>query len=196
MLKENKLNKNNNFIEAYYISDLSICDNLINLFEESNNKKVGEFWAGKDAINKKVKDSTDVTLNRNNIAYNKDLNSYFTELTKCLEMYKKKYKFCDKYAFFFLNNDFNIQKYTSSQAYYAWHCEKAELKVSDRHLVFMTYLNDVKDGGETEWYYQNLKIKPEKGLTVIWPAEWTFTHRGRKAVKGNKYIMTGWYGFR
>ena len=60
----------------------------------------------------------------------------------------------------------------------------------------MTYLNDVKKGGETEWYYQNLKVKPEKGLTVIWPAEWTFTHRGRKTVKGNKYIMTGWYGFR
>lgn len=194
MLKEHKLNKNNNFIEGYYISDLSICNNLINLFEKSNNKKPGE--SGKEEINKKVKDSMDVSLHKNNIAYDQNLNSYFTELNKCLQMYKKKYKFCDKYGFFGLNDDFNIQKYTSSQAYYAWHCEKADLKVSDRHLVFMTYLNDVKDGGETEWYYQKLKVKPEKGLTVIWPSEWIFTHRGRKAVKGDKYILTGWYGFK
>ena len=36
----------------------------------------------------------------------------------------------------------------------------------------------------------------EKGLTVIWPSEWTFTHRGIKAVKEDKYIITGWYVFR
>ena len=42
----------------------------------------------------------------------------------------------------------------------------------------MTYLNDVNDYGETEFYYQKLKIKPEKGKTVIWCADWTHTHRG------------------
>ena len=56
----------------------------------------------------------------------------------------------------------------------------------------MTYLNDVKKGGETEWYYQNLKIKPEKGLTVIWPSEWTHAHQGQIITKGSKYIITGW----
>ena len=35
----------------------------------------------------------------------------------------------------------------------------------------------------------------EKGLTVIWPADWTFTHRGIKAKKEHKYIITGWINF-
>ena len=61
-----------------------------------------------------------------------------------------------------------------------------------RHLVFMTYLNDVKDDGQTEFYYQRLKIKPEKGLTLIWPADWTFTHRGIASNSEDKYIVTGW----
>ena len=59
----------------------------------------------------------------------------------------------------------------------------------------MTYLNDVEKGGGTEWIHQKLKVKPEKGKTVIWPAEWTHTHRGIVAPKETKYIATGWYGY-
>ena len=193
-MKQHKLNKNNNFIEGYYMSNSSICNDLINFFDESNNKIIGV--QGDQIIDKTKKDSTDLSLGINDVAQYKILNSYFKELGKCLEMYKKKYKFCDKYGFFGLNPCFNIQKYKPSQAYFGWHCEKADIKVSARHLVFMTYLNDVKKGGETEWYYQKLKVKPEKGLTVIWPSEWTFTHRGIKAVKEDKYIITGWYVFK
>jgi hypothetical protein len=65
----------------------------------------------------------------------------------------------------------------------------------DRHLVFMTYLNDVEEGGETEWFHQNLRIKPEKGLTVIWPSDWTFTHRGLPSTIQDKYIITGWFNY-
>ena len=36
-MKEYRLNKNNNFIEGYYLSDLSLCDSLINFFEKSDN---------------------------------------------------------------------------------------------------------------------------------------------------------------
>ena len=95
-----------------------------------------------------------------------------------------------------MQNDFNIQKYKPSQAYHSWHTEIDSKENSNRHLVFMTYLNDVKKGGETEWYYQNLKIKPEKGLTVIWNADWTFTHKGHSTIDEDKYIITGWYEFK
>ena len=57
----------------------------------------------------------------------------------------------------------------------------------------MTYLNDVSEGGETAWYFQNLKMKPEKGLTVFWPADWMYLHRGFPHKKGKKYIITGWF---
>lgn len=193
-MKKHKLNKKNNFIEGYYISKTSICDDLINFFNESNNTQIGV--QGNQIVDKRTKDSTDLSLSINDIARYKILNSYFIELSKCLEMYKKKYKFCDKYSYYGLNELFNIQKYKPLQAYFGWHCEKAALPVAKRHLVFMTYLNDVKKGGETEWYYQKLKVKPEKGLTVIWPSEWTFTHRGIKAPKEDKYIITGWYVFK
>ena len=59
----------------------------------------------------------------------------------------------------------------------------------------MTYLNDVTDDGETEFYYQKIKVKPQKGLTLIWPADWTHTHRGNTSKTQDKYIITGWYSF-
>ena len=65
------------------------------------------------------------------------------------------------------------------------------------HRVFawMTYLNDVEDGGETYFDHFNLKIKPTIGKTLIWPAEWTHAHRGEVLNKGKKFIITGWMQF-
>ena len=85
-----------------------------------------------------------------------------------------------------------IQKYDPPQGgYHSVHCERST-EFLNRHLVFMTYLNDVTDGGETEFVYQNLKVKPQKGLTLIWPSDWTYSHRGLKSPTQEKYIATGW----
>ena len=58
----------------------------------------------------------------------------------------------------------------------------------------MVYLNDVEEGGETEFLYQQLKIKPSKGRVVIWPGSFTHLHRGNPPMS-TKYIATGWFAF-
>jgi hypothetical protein len=90
----------------------------------------------------------------------------------------------------------NVQHYLPGKHYSAWHCENnGEPLFRYRHLAFMTYLNDVTDGGETEFLYQTTKVRPEKGLTLIWPAHWTHTHRGLPSPTQDKYVTTGWYEF-
>ena len=59
----------------------------------------------------------------------------------------------------------------------------------------MTYLNDVSDGGETEFFHQKLKVKPVKGKTVLWPTDFTHLHRGITSPTEDKYIATGWFNF-
>ena len=194
-MREYKLNSNDNFIIGYYLSDLSICDDLIKLFYNSNNKVLGQI--GQGTVDKKVKDSLDLQLLVNDIAKYPILDKYFTQLGQMINLYKKKYKLCDhqvgKWA---IQHDFNIQKYKPSQAYHGWHCEKCNIFTAKRHLVWMTYLNDVNKGGETEFYYQKIKVKPEKGLTLIWSADWTFTHKGHTTIDEDKYIITGWYDYK
>ena len=84
---------------------------------------------------------------------------------------------------FFRFGDINMQKYLAgSGGYPYWHSEVyPQLPDNDalhRILLFMYYLNDVPEGGETEFYYQNKKISPKKGTMVIAPAYFTHTHRG------------------
>ena len=61
-----------------------------------------------------------------------------------------------------------------------------------RVLAWMTYLNDVEDGGSTSFHHYDLDVKPEKGKTLIWPADWTHAHSGKVVNSGTKYIITGW----
>lgn len=90
----------------------------------------------------------------------------------------------------------NIQKYpVGSGGYPHWHCEIApdeSFEALHRLVLWMYYLNDVEAGGETEFYFQNVRIKPRKGTVVIAPAGFTHTHRGNRPLSGDKYILTSW----
>jgi hypothetical protein len=193
-------NNKNNFIAGGYINK-AVCDDLINYFESCKYKTRGEIGSadlksGKITVgvNNSVKVSTELGITYFNI--DKEIINYYKELDKVLELYKKKYEYCDiSQGRWGIRENWNIQGYKPKEGFYKWHTERICLENSGRHLVFMTYLNDVTDGGETEFYYQKLKIQPKKGLTIIWPADWTFTHRGIASTTQSKYICTGWYSY-
>lgn len=89
------------------------------------------------------------------------------------------------------------QKYPQGQGNYNyWHCEvypeKGKFEALHRTLLFMFYLNDVEEGGSTDFYYQNRSIQPRQGRMVIAPGYFTHTHRGTTPVSGDKYILTSW----
>jgi hypothetical protein len=92
------------------------------------------------------------------------------------------------------------QKYQAGKGNYNyWHCEVyPELSQNEslhRTLLFMFYLNDVTEGGQTEFYYQNKAIQPKTGRMVIAPAYFTHTHRGCTPISNDKYILTSWILF-
>lgn len=182
-----------NFISGWYINE-DVCDDLISYFEESPNKKPGVVGRG---IDKEFKISTDVTvIPRDN---DKRIQNYLLELSEVCDNYIKKFPYCSKYhSTWGINTNFNIQKYEPNEGFFGWHTERTTSSdlIPLRHLVFMTYLNNVEDSGETEWFYQKIKIKPQKGLTVIWPCDWTHFHRGIPSPSQKKYITTGWYTYR
>jgi hypothetical protein len=85
-----------------------------------------------------------------------------------------------------------IQKTEPGQGYHVWHCEASAKSNSHRILAWTLYLNDVEEGGETEFIYQHMRIKPKQGTFVLWPAAFTHTHRGNPPISNTKYIVTGW----
>ena len=94
------------------------------------------------------------------------------------------------------SKEFKIQKTPPRGGYHQWHCEQCNNDTSSRVLGWMVYLNDIPDGeGETEFIWQKLRVKPESGKFLIWPASFTHTHRGNPVYSCDKYIATGWYTF-
>jgi hypothetical protein len=88
-----------------------------------------------------------------------------------------------------------IQKTVPGGGYHIWHAEDTARHMVNRILVFTLYLNDVEDGGETEFLYLSKRVQPKTGRMIIWPAGFTHTHRGNPPLKGDKYIITGWVEF-
>ena len=188
-------NKNPNFIGAYNIENDSLCERIVSFFEE--NKDLQSQGAVGDGVDEKIKKSTDITIYPNNLKEEKFFlfKDYLNSLNKCYQDYRETYPFLKKFIKKVDLGYFNIQKYLPGGHFAELHSERTSLQNLHRLFAWMTYLNDVDDGGTTDFDYFDIKVKPEKGKTLIWPAEWTHAHTGSILKSGKKYIITGWMHF-
>ena len=168
---------------------------------------------GESSVRPDVKDSVDVHVTPQ-VIYNiktvdvkyselvKIINNYYLELSKAFNIYAMELGLHDKsiknimqctMPLANINEGFNIQHYEPGEGYHGWHTERSAGR-QNREYVFMTYLNDVPDGG-TEFYYQELITEAKKGKTLIWPAHYTHIHRGQISKTAEKYIATGWLSY-
>ena len=177
------------FIQGWYMEE-SICDDIINMFNDNK-----EHWVEGtvvDRVHPDKKQSTELGIDKDDIS--KPIFSYRTQLQWCLDEYAKIYPELTDVGCFNINTDYNIQHYNANEGFKYYHCERSLISSCLRNLVFMTYLNDVEDGG-TQFKYQNLITPAKKGLTLIWPTDFTHTHRGVISRTKEKYIVTGWYTY-
>ncbi|MEM7304693.1 MAG: 2OG-Fe(II) oxygenase [Pseudomonadota bacterium] len=107
-------------------------------------------------------------------------------------------EFRNQYPYFngpFKDMGYGLQR-TNPGEYYHWHIDGGSHDFSARQLVAIWYLNNVEGpGGETEFLYQDVKIKPEQGKLLLFPPFWTHEHRGVELQSGVKYIATTWVVF-
>lgn len=190
-----------NFVETKFMKRKETCDEIIDWFE-SNSWKHNDGACGSVSgakVDKEIKDTTDVSLSlfdfRARIIQEDFFKEMSLELCNMHREYQKKYfslSFSEEYN---LLSVFNIQRYKDGQHFSKLHYESSNICSRNRILTWMIYLNDVEESGKTIFPYQKLKISPEKGKMLIWPAEFTHVHCG-EPVTGDevKYIATGWFG--
>lgn len=188
-----------NFIGAWFIEDLSLCDDLITYFKDHPEKQIKGMAGDPESFGTSylpsIKDSLDIFFLPNEEI--EVWKRYIKSLETCIDEYIKQFpksNETDRWGFL---EGTNLQYYKPGGGYKAWHSERvcSLTPYNLRHLVFMTYLNDVTDQGETDFFHQKIKIIPKKGLTLIWPSDWTHCHRGIPSPTQEKYIMTGWLSF-
>jgi hypothetical protein len=94
-----------------------------------------------------------------------------------------------------ISESIKIQKTDPAGGYHIWHCEHAGTNTGRRMMLAILYLNDVAEGGETEFLYQGKRIYAEAGTLMLCPSGFTHTHRGNPPLTGSKYIMNTWLEF-
>ncbi len=187
----NKANANPHFIGSWFIEN-SLCNKLIDYFETNKYKqKLGQSASG---LNQKVKDRIDIQINAKDIDTegNEIFIKYFERLFECYKDYNAQWPFLQTMIRNLDIGPCNLGRYNEGQHYQGLHCERGSIDNLSRLFAFMTYLNNVEQGGSTYFKHYDLEINPQQGLTLIWPAEWTHAHKGNIIKKGSKYIITGW----
>ena len=186
-----------------------LCDDIIDLYESEDNRYIGTTVGG---VNPTIKHTTDFIVPKST----KDTNDRWSNIEQFL--YKELNKHLNKYLdivnqseqylpeqnhnhnVYMLKgsplevNSFMIQKYEKGQGMYIYHNDYHVDYDTKRFRVitFLWYLNDVEEGGETE-FWDTLKVQPEKGKLILFPFFWCFPHRGKMPISDNKYIITGWF---
>ena len=195
MIKSFEIAKSNlspNFIGSWMI-DNSLCNELVVYFEDNQGNLQQGAIGSTASIKLDVKNRMDLRISAKDIQLSKDnvFKLYFDNLFECYKDFSDQWPHLKTIASQVDIPSFNIGRYETGQHFQGLHCERAGLGTLHRLFAFMTYLNNVEEGGTTYFDNYNLEIRPEKGLTLIWPAEWTHTHRGNKVIKGTKYMLTG-----
>jgi hypothetical protein len=178
------------FIGGWYIPE-KLCDDIIRYFN-TNIEDVNFGTTGFNKVDKNIKDSLDLCVSKNNSI--NPIFEYRNFLGLIIKLYEEKFLELKKQPSYNVNENFNIQYYKPDAGFKVWHSERSIPNTHKRLLVFMTYLNDVPKGG-TEFKYQKIVTPANKGLTILWPSEWTHTHRGQIDKENEKYIITGWLSY-
>ena len=186
---------NPHFMGSWFIEPLSLCEDLISFFEtHQENQTQGQTAGG---LNLDSKNSTDLAIRPRDLELPeyKPVRDYMDALFECHKDYLEQWPFLKTIMERVEIGSFNIQKYEPGGHFLKVHSERTTVGTSQRVLVWMTYLNYVDDGGATHFVHQDLDVQPQRGKTIIWPAEWTHAHQGCVLNSGSKYIITGWIHF-
>ena len=204
-MTEKVVNDNSIYTANVKVPD-ELCDNSIKLFEHRLKNEPSAIYTSGDhafhSLDRKDK-STFIDINDPHIAddYYFDLSrdlgalALHNDLTHYLNAAVREYyeMYESLKSVSIRSNRMKLQRTVKGGGYHIWHYEASTQATSDRVLVWTIYLNDIEEGGETEFLYQSKRVPAKKGTISIFPANYLYTHRGNPPLSGDKYIVTGWY---
>jgi len=170
-----------------------LCDDMVARFEANE----ADQYQGRVGVdmnkNTDLKKTTDIIASGKQHWKDVD-NNLFRSLATALKEFKDIHPYFSEMSRF-KDMGYNIQRYREGE-YYHWHVDADNLGIASRQLVALWYLNDVEEGGTTDFIFQKASVTPEKGKLMLFPPFWTHEHRAAEVKKGVKYIATTWITFR
>lgn len=174
--------------------DKKLCEDIIEYFNFMKSSGFSQSRQQTSARSKLLQDTDSILVTADTIKFaNPDLhkpivdslwNVFFPE-------YMQRYAALHNVENFYIC-EMKIQKTGIGQGYHEWHFETDTVATSKRIFNYHLYLNDVDEGGETEFLYYGQREKPTAGTVLIYPGYFTHTHRGNPPISNGKYLVNGW----
>jgi hypothetical protein len=169
----------------------AFCDEVIRRFEAHPEQQYAGRIGQLRAEDASVKKTTDLVVSNKpdwkdvDQMFFRSLGTAMLELREAFPYFKGPFK----------DIGYQVQRYRPGE-YYHWHIDGGSHELSQRQLVALWYLNDVPGpGGETDFLFQQVSVRPERGKLVLFPPFWTHEHRAAELRDGLKYIATTWVVF-
>jgi len=171
----------------------NVCEQMIARFESNKDQQYAGRIGNDERLEQSIKQSTDLRISGRQDW--KDIDRVLQEsLGLGLSLIAGLHPFFQVSRF----NDigYNMQRSQPGE-FYHWHVDSGPGDFTRRQLVAIWYLNPLDDsvgqsGGETEFYHQQVSVKPSRGMLLLFPPFWTHLHRGTEVGIGVKYIATTW----
>jgi len=181
------------YIRAYdEVMSKEGCQNFIDMYEQEVSKGESQYLRKSDQQwNDDYRSFTELNITQID-SFKPYLEEYYARLKNVYDHYKGvvDFKFSpSKFAF----EDARLKKYEANDYdQFGWHTDVGNKASASRFLVMFMYLNDVEEGGTTEFEDENglCTISPVSGRILVFPPMWLFPHRGTKPVSGPKYILS------
>jgi hypothetical protein len=84
---------------------------------------------------------------------------------------------------------YSLLKYSGGQEYKGHYDGTSS---SGRIISALVYLNDDYEGGEIEFPFFGIKIKPQAGMLILFPSNFAYTHVAHPITSGTKYALVTW----
>jgi hypothetical protein len=170
----------------------AFCDAVIERFEAHPEHQYQGRIGQIQLADRSVKKTTDLVVSNKDDWQDAD-EMFFRSLAAALREFRETFPY---FKGPFKDVGYQVQRYLPGE-FYHWHIDGGSHEFSQRQLVALWYLNDVDGpGGETEFLYQGVSVKPRKGTLILFPPFWTHEHRAVELKAGVKYIATTWVVFR
>jgi len=190
------------FKELIWVKENSLsedfCNQVINKFETDPYRKAGEVDQNNPRIDKDLKITIDTTITHN-IAWREEDEVLYKALGNALYEYEihlqktssGKWNLHPSDGYQVKDTGYMVQKYEPN-GFYNWHHDWCMNEGWSRIYTYIWYINTIEeeDGGWTE-FIDGTRIQPKVGSILLFPATWTYVHRGY-TTKIPKYIVTGW----
>jgi len=163
------------------------CRAVIDRFDRDPQVGPGRYGNGTryGAVDERVKQTTEIDLDGTQEGWRNEERMLLRSLDRHLRRYMQTWS--RAFSCELVHEPFKIARYPVGGGF-DWHSDNIGNGVTTRVITALWYLNTVDEGGETEYPWQEMAIRPVAGRLLLCPVGWTYVHRGAPPRSGPKYI--------